>query len=64
MFGSKAKEPERAVIRPLAQTSGFGASVRSLELGVSIVQTSVLFQSPMRSFDGIFQDEIAKAEIS
>ena len=62
--GSRAKEPEGPVIHQLAQTNGFGASVRSLESGVPIVQTGVLFQSPMRSFDGIFQDEIVKAGIS
>src|ERR1700737_3679283 len=62
--GSRAKEPERAVIRQLAQTNGFGAAGRSLESGAPIVQTDVLFQSPVRLFDGIYRDEIVKAGIS
>jgi superfamily II DNA or RNA helicase/very-short-patch-repair endonuclease len=62
--GSRAEEPERAVIRQLAKTNGSGESVKSPESGVPIVQTGVLFQSAMRSFDGIFQDEIVKAGIS
>jgi hypothetical protein len=54
LFGSKAKEPERAVIRPLAPTNGSGASARSPESGAPIVQTGALFQSRMRSFVLIF----------
>jgi hypothetical protein len=62
--GSRAKELEEAATRLHAQTNGFGASVRSRESDAPIVQTGASFQSPMRSFDGIFQDKIVKAEIS
>jgi hypothetical protein len=54
LFGSRAREPERAVIRPLVPTNGSGVSARSPELGVPIVRTGALFQSRMRSFVGIF----------
>jgi hypothetical protein len=63
LFVSRVKGPERVVIRPLVPTNGSGAFVRSLESGVPIVQTGALFQSRIRSFDGIFQDEIAEAGI-
>src|ERR1700740_3690201 len=53
-FDLRAKETERPVIRQLAKTNGFGASVISLESGVPTVQIGDLFQSPMRLFDGIF----------
>jgi hypothetical protein len=63
-FGSRAREPERLVIHRLAQTNGFGGCVRSPGSDARIVQTSVLFQSPKRLYDGISPDETVRAGIS